>query len=142
MSYKNVMMMLSNVAYWINIPLETTAISKTSYDEYSDYEESDLIVVWETAVQPLTDLQRLIFLAITIVIIVVAGTGNILVLYVNFSRKQRFLFRACLISLAMSDLIFVVVTSCIYLPKFLKSQSALWVSKNISPSQYLFNAFH
>lgn len=86
MSYKNILMMLGNMEYWINIPLEASASSKASDDEYSDYEESDLIVVWETAVQPLTDLQRAIFLAITIVVIVVAGTGNILVLYVNFSR--------------------------------------------------------
>lgn len=86
MSYKNVMMMLKNVEYWINIPLEETAMSKDTGDEYSDYEESDLIVVWETAVQPLTDLQRIIFFTITVVIIVVAGMGNILVLYVNFSR--------------------------------------------------------
>ena len=81
--------MLKNVEYWINIPLETSSISLASEVEYnSDYEESDLIVVWETAVQPLTDLQRAIFFAITIIVIVVAGIGNILVLYVNFSRSD------------------------------------------------------
>lgn len=50
--------------------------------------ESDFIVVWEAEVQPLTDVQRLIFLSLTIVIGLVAVVGNILVIYVNFSRFE------------------------------------------------------
>lgn len=100
----------------------------SEYDEY--YEENDtddgLIVVWETAVQPLTDVQRLTFAVLTVLVSFVAIVGNVLVLYVNFSRKQRLLFRTCLISLAVSDLIFVVITCFIYIPKFASKNSALW----------------
>jgi hypothetical protein len=148
MLYKSVLLMLNSVEHWINVPLEGSTIKKASSgDEYEDYdEESDIIVVWETAVQPLTDIQRLIFLTLTVIVVTVSVVGNILVLYVNFSRfgcefficgvlklnqnfhrKQRFLFRACLISLALSDLIFVVVTSIIYISKFMTPNVALWV---------------
>ncbi|CRL05729.1 CLUMA_CG018758, isoform A [Clunio marinus] len=129
MSYKSNLLMLNNVEYWINIPLEeNTIISRVNADdEYGDYEDTDIVVVWETAVQPLTDIQRLIFLTLTILVAFVSVVGNSLVLYVNISRKQRFLFRACLISLAISDLIFVAVTSCIYLSKFSTANSAVWI---------------
>lgn len=90
MPYKNVLLMLKNVEYWINIPLGETenAISKASDEEYEDYDESDseFYVVWETGVQPLSDLQRLIFFTMTFIVLVVAVLGNILVLYVNCSR--------------------------------------------------------
>lgn len=101
----------------------------SEYEEYFENttEDDGLIVVWETAVQPLTDIQRLIFAVFTILVSFVAIVGNILVLYVNFSRKQRLLFRTCLISLAVSDLIFVIITCFIYIPKFATPNSALWL---------------
>lgn len=88
MPYKSVLLMLKNVEYWINIPLGENVVSKASDDEYGDYDESDneFYVVWETGVQPLSDLQRLIFFTITVIVIIVAVVGNVLVLYVNFSR--------------------------------------------------------
>lgn len=55
-------------------------------DDYLD----DFRVVWETEVQPLTDVQRHIFLCLTIFILTVAVVGNMLVLYVNFSRYLTF----------------------------------------------------
>lgn len=88
MSYKSVLLMLKNVEHWINIPLGENTMKKASEDEYEDYYESDseFYVVWETGVQPLSDLQRLIFFVITVAVIIVAVVGNALVLYVNFSR--------------------------------------------------------
>jgi hypothetical protein len=47
---------------------------------------SSLIIVWETAVIPLTEVQRITFLVITSIIVFVAYIGNGLVLYVNFCR--------------------------------------------------------
>lgn len=85
MIFKNVMLTYKDVEHWINIPIEGSSGKSSSY-EYEDYEESDSIVVWETAVQPLTDVQRLIFFSITILVASVAVVGNFLVLYVNFSR--------------------------------------------------------
>ncbi|CAO1413827.1 unnamed protein product [Diamesa tonsa] len=103
--------------------------SDSEYEEYfeNSTEDDGVIVVWETAVQPLTDIQRIIFAVFTVLVSFVAIVGNILVLYVNFSRKQRLLFRTCLISLAVSDLIFVIVTCFIYIPKFATPNSALWL---------------
>lgn len=105
-------------------------------DEYSenDTEDDGKVVVWESAVQPLTEIQRITFAVLTVLVAVVAIIGNLLVLYVNFSRKQRLLFRTCLISLAVSDLIFVVVTCFIYIPKFATPNSALWLLGPVSCS--------
>lgn len=90
MKTQSVMKMLNGVSHWIDIQYDnnkTTQKSEEFSDDYENYdEESDLIVVWETGVQPLTDVQRLIFLAMTIIVTIVAICGNILVLYVNFSR--------------------------------------------------------
>jgi uncharacterized protein with PQ loop repeat len=42
-------------------------------------------------------------------------------------RKQRFLFKVCLNSLAISDLIFVVLTSTVFISKLTSTAPALWV---------------
>ncbi|CAO1415848.1 unnamed protein product [Diamesa serratosioi] len=109
------------------------AIKRQNFnDDYEEYfenntEDDGKVVVWETAVQPLTDIQRITFAVLTVLVSIVAIIGNLLVLYVNFSRKQRLLFRTCLISLAVSDLMFVVITCFIYIPKFATPNSALWL---------------
>lgn len=87
--YKQVLLMLNDVGFWINIQLEQNSSSKSADVEYEDYSESDLIVVWETVVQPLTDVQRIILFSFTIFVAVIAVLGNILVLYVNFSRFAK-----------------------------------------------------
>lgn len=86
----DIRLLLNDTVYWIRIPLEDNVTSKLSDDgdDYYDEEQqtNDVMTVWETAVRPLTDSQRLIFFVITIVVVVFAVIGNILVLYVNFSR--------------------------------------------------------
>ncbi|KAG5667433.1 hypothetical protein PVAND_015413 [Polypedilum vanderplanki] len=102
----------------------------SSFNHDYDYEEEnipDLIVVYESAVMPLSKRQRIIFFVLTSIVSFLAIIGNALVLYVNFTRKQRLLFRTCLISLAISDMIYTQVTAVIYLPRLFISQSALWV---------------
>lgn len=82
MQYKSAALKLNDVYHWVHVAQEDKLVRKSEdYDE-----ESDLVVVWETAVQPLTDVQRLTFLSLTIIVAIVAIHGNILVLYVNFSR--------------------------------------------------------
>lgn len=85
------MLTLKGLQHWINIPLDENSTRKASNrnDEEEDYEDDGVIVVWETAVQPLTDVQRLIFLSLTILVAIIAIHGNILVLYVNFSRFYK-----------------------------------------------------
>lgn len=60
--------------------------NKSFFHEKSDGFEDKLSIVIETEIQPLTDVQRKIFLTLTIFIFTVAFIGNVLVLYVNFSR--------------------------------------------------------
>lgn len=86
MNYKSVLLILRGVEHWISIPIEGHSGGRATDDDYEDYEDSEFMVVWETAVQPLTDVQRLIFFSITILVAFVAVLGNCLVLYVNFSR--------------------------------------------------------
>jgi hypothetical protein len=83
--HKSVLLTLNSRDYWLNVELPATVARSHDYD-YEDYEDTDIIVVWETAVQPLTDVQRLVFFVITVLIAFVAIAGNILVLYVNISR--------------------------------------------------------
>jgi hypothetical protein len=89
MHYKNAMLTLKGVQHWINIPFNKKSLETEPGDSDeadSDYYEDDLIVVWESGVQPLSDVQRLTFLTLTIIIVVIAVVGNLLVLYVNLSR--------------------------------------------------------
>lgn len=90
MHYKNAMLTLKGVQHWINIPFNKKSLETEHGDsdeaESDYYEDDDLIVVWESAVQPMSDMQRLIFLTLTVIIVVIAIVGNLLVLYVNLSR--------------------------------------------------------
>lgn len=85
MSFQSVLLMHQGAEHWINIPLETIPTAKVAATENQET-DSELLVVWETAVQPLTDVQRLIFFSLTIFVAVIAVLGNVLVLYVNISR--------------------------------------------------------
>lgn len=85
MSFESILLLHQGEEYWINIPHEASSTAKIAATENQET-DSELLVVWETAVQPLTDVQRLIFFSLTIVVAVIAVLGNVLVLYVNISR--------------------------------------------------------
>jgi len=96
MIHKSVLMFNGNVSYWLKIQsrkLNITSTTTATYDDDYDYEydgdeegRSGLHVVWETEVQPFTDLQRWILSVVVIIVAFIAILGNLLVLYVNFSR--------------------------------------------------------
>lgn len=92
MQTKSVMILLNDLQYWVNIKQDLNSSQKGEDYSDEDYEESDIIVVWESGVQPLTDVQRLIFLALTIIVTIIAIVGNILVIYVNFTRFVSCIF--------------------------------------------------
>lgn len=94
MFYTDVRLLLNDAEYWLSIPSEDNVTSKTIEEEedYDDQQSNDITVVWETAVRPLTDVQRLIFLVFTLLVVVFAVVGNILVLYVNISRFVETIF--------------------------------------------------
>jgi hypothetical protein len=56
----------------------------SSFDE--DVLDASFVIVWETAVSPLSKTERMIFFVLTTIICTVAYLGNVLVLYVNFTR--------------------------------------------------------
>lgn len=146
MLHNKVLAMFQGLKQWIEEQLDKYSFQKANGDEK---DSDDVLVISETEIQPLTDFQRFLFMSLTIFIFVIAFFGNILVLYVNFSRsvkfnlnkksrdsmnlgvfifrKQRFFFRVCLISLAISDLVYAIVTTWIYISLLRCSASALWV---------------
>ena len=83
---------LKDSKYRINFTIEVNSIKKASDNSDEDDQGSNLVVVWETAVQPLTDVQRTIFFALTIFMAMIAIPGNFSVLYVNFSRLLEWVF--------------------------------------------------
>lgn len=134
---------------------KTVFLLTPGYNELIKIDNEELKLLLESDVQPLTDLHSHMFLIATIIISILAVIGNVLVLYVSFlrfeckffnglisrfdsifSRKQRFLFKTCLISLAVSDLIVVIVTATIYISKFESSKTVLWVRNS-----FFFNFF-
>jgi hypothetical protein len=60
--------------------------------------------------------------------------GNILTLYANFkkSNKKRLLLRTCLISLTISDVVFLLITTATYAAQFLEDISQNWVSFSVN----------
>lgn len=56
--------------------------AETNHDDSLDI--GGFLIVWENAVETLTDVQRIIFFIITTFVVFVAICGNVLVLYVNF----------------------------------------------------------
>lgn len=63
------------------------SFNKTSED-YVNAEPGDpnFMIVWESAVIPLSDMQRITFFVLTVIVSIIAIIGNSLVLYVNFIR--------------------------------------------------------
>jgi hypothetical protein len=80
--------MLKGVKYLINTSVKWISLKKPGS------KNDELIVVWEKTVQPLTEFQRLVLLSLTIIITTIAVVGNLLVLYVNFTRFVSNVFNA------------------------------------------------
>lgn len=90
--------------------------------------DTNLVGYWEQSLKNLTTQQRTVFTVIVILVGVLAIFGNLLTVITNVRRKQRHLFRVCLLTLALSDICFVTVTSIVYLSQFNTEYNSLWVS--------------
>lgn len=53
---------------------------------YSSMSVRNLLVTWESTVQPLNFTERMVFLTITIIVCVLALMGNLMTIYVIFAR--------------------------------------------------------
>lgn len=76
----------------------------------------------------LNSFKRHAFSAVVGTLFILAFTGNLGTLYVNTRRKLRPFFRACLISLACSDLVSSVFCTVSYMAQFQAEYLQLWVS--------------
>ncbi|XP_023032087.1 neuropeptide FF receptor 2 [Drosophila willistoni] len=70
--------------------------------------------------------KRSIFMGIVGALFLLAFLGNLSTLYVNSRRKLRPFFRACLISLACSDLMSCVFSTIAYIAQFKAEYLQLW----------------
>ncbi|KAL9702391.1 hypothetical protein quinque_005909 [Culex quinquefasciatus] len=99
--------------------------------------DTNLVGYWEQSLKNLTTQQRTVFTVIVILVGVLAIFGNLLTVITNVRRKQRHLFRVCLLTLALSDICFVTVTSIVYLSQFNTEYNSLWtlgeVACNLAP---------
>lgn len=95
-----------------------------------DYDET----VHLHAIVPLSELcqmranERSIFLGLVTLLFLVSLVGNVCTLYVNARRKLRPFFRACLIALACSDLLYSLSFTTAYVAHFSAKYLELWVS--------------
>ncbi|XP_017016901.1 orexin/Hypocretin receptor type 1 [Drosophila kikkawai] len=82
--------------------------------------------VFVSDLSQLNSFKRNAFSAVVGTLFVLAFTGNLGTLYVNTRRKLRPFFRACLISLACSDLVSTVFCTVSYMAQFQAQYLQLW----------------
>lgn len=97
-------------------------------DKPNDYTAANYHGILDTDLAVLTAAQKNIFIAILSVLCVLSLCGNVCTLFVNFRRKIRPFFRACLISLAFSDLMNTVFLTASYLSQFTADFIQIWVN--------------
>ncbi|XP_053678503.1 orexin receptor type 2 [Anopheles nili] len=85
-----------------------------------------MIGYWERSLKNLSSEQRTVFTVFTIMVMVMAIFGNVVTVITNVRREQRHLLRVCMLSLALSDISFVIVTSVVYLSQFNTEFNSLW----------------
>ncbi|XP_058456327.1 alpha-2A adrenergic receptor [Malaya genurostris] len=88
--------------------------------------EETFLSYFESDLKNLTTEQRTTFTVIVMTILILAIFGNIITIITNIKREQRHLFRACLLSLAFSDILFVTITSVTYLSQFQNEYNSIW----------------
>ncbi|KNC29715.1 hypothetical protein FF38_11421 [Lucilia cuprina] len=92
----------------------------------NEYTEANYPGVLDTELTALTTAQRNIFIVTLTILCLLSLCGNMCTLFVNFRRKIRPFFRACLISLAFSDLMNTVFLTTAYLSQFTAEYVQIW----------------
>ncbi|XP_062558646.1 neuropeptide Y receptor type 5 [Armigeres subalbatus] len=106
--------------------LTTSNFTAESYQELGVQQRDQFFGYWESSLKNLTTEQRTVFTVLVILVMVLAIFGNVLTIVTNIRREQRHLFRVCLLSLALSDILFVTFTSIVYLSQFNSEYNSLW----------------
>ncbi|XP_023724408.1 cholecystokinin receptor [Cryptotermes secundus] len=94
-----------------------------------DNETDGLTVLWEENrdLKVLPEGQRIALLTVAIILCCFCVVGNCAAVFILFRRKLRMLYKCCLISLALSDLLLGACYSATYIPKFIQKYSNAWV---------------
>lgn len=80
----------------------------------------------------LTATERIAFTTVMSLLLIISLCGNICTLHVNIRRQIRPFFRACLISLAISDLINTTFLTLAYLSQISNEFVQVWVSQGVN----------
>ncbi|KAM7344094.1 uncharacterized protein ACRADG_010922 [Cochliomyia hominivorax] len=105
--------------------------SQPTNDNSNEYTEANYPGVLDSELTSLTITQRNVFMVTLTILFVLSMCGNTCTLFVNFRRKIRPFFRACLISLAFSDLMNTVFLTTAYLSQFTAEYVQIWRLGNL-----------
>ncbi|KDR23073.1 Pyroglutamylated RFamide peptide receptor [Zootermopsis nevadensis] len=85
-------------------------------------------VLWEESedLKVLPEGERIALLTVAIVLCSFCVVGNCAAIFTVFRRKLRLLYKCCLVSLALSDLLLGLSYSATYIPKFVQKYSNAW----------------
>lgn len=83
--------------------------------------------ILDYSLEKMTKTQRIIFLIVLTVLVSIAVIGNLATIVFNIRRQIRPLFRSCLISLSISDIITSVFGAVTYYSQFIEEKTVLWV---------------
>ncbi|XP_005185299.2 5-hydroxytryptamine receptor 1 [Musca domestica] len=92
----------------------------------NEYTQAQYPGILDSDLTSLTSGQKKFFIATVCILCTISIVGNVSTLVVNFRRKIRPFFRACLISLALSDLMNTVFLSTAYLSQFMVEYVQIW----------------
>ncbi|XP_061393939.1 5-hydroxytryptamine receptor 1 [Musca vetustissima] len=105
---------------------DSSAESSEQNDHSDEYVHSQYPGILDSDLTSLTSGQKKFFIVTVSLLCVISIFGNVSTLVVNFRRKIRPFFRACLISLALSDLMNTVFLSAAYLSEFTVEYVQIW----------------
>ncbi|XP_019527547.3 neuropeptide Y receptor type 5 [Aedes albopictus] len=106
--------------------LSSSNFTAANFQDLDASPREQLIGYWENSLKNLSTEQRTVFTVLVILVMVLAIFGNVVTFITNIRREQRHLFRVCLLSLALSDILFVTITSIVYLSQFNTEYNSLW----------------
>lgn len=108
---------------------DSSSSSASNAIDSDEYSTSDYPGILDVDLTAFTAKERTVFIATVFVLLVLSLCGNVGTLFVNVRRKIRPFFRACLISLAISDLLSTFFLTSAYVSQFASEYVQIWVSK-------------
>ncbi|XP_055678287.1 5-hydroxytryptamine receptor 1D [Lutzomyia longipalpis] len=83
-------------------------------------------IIVDKSLEILTMSQRSVLLSIVAPLVFIVILGNVTAIVVNIRRPLRLLFKSCLLSLSVSDLVTGIITSSAYISQFSTYMTQVW----------------